>query len=212
MIKINHKTLIESGKQIVGSKDIELCGCGTLKKCKVDYLEEFAKKDNPKFSQCFESGQKFFYHIAKKKLEQTLSFEVGVGVLISKNKKFILQRKESFYYSKDGQNIFPDNFGFLDFTCFDDEFLVVSQYIPLNYIELLYEPHSIIASKESMIPMSFNVEKNSIIGRLDDTIQSMPLSTLLNQIIKYDENSGCVEFFNGQRWIKLVEKTDENPS
>jgi len=213
MIKTRNKTIIESGKQTEGSRDIEFCGCGTLKNCQVDYLEEFAnRKDNNKFSKVFDHKEQFFYHISKRNKDEILSFEVGVGTIQKKKNKCLLVREKSFYCSKDGTNIFPDNSLLIDFTCFDGEFLIIAQYIPSTYIELLYEPNSIIASKESLIPMSVNIEENSILGRLQEHITSIPIQSLLNQIIKYDETTNTVQFFNGQRWIKLVERLDEDPT
>jgi hypothetical protein len=203
MIQTSTQTLMEMGKQIPESLDIELCSCDSLKSCGIDYLEQFASEKRKRICEVFKNNSQFYYCVIKRTKDQILSYEVGICKILYKNKKATLKRKQCFYCSKDGEVIHPDNSVLLDFTCYEGEFLTVSQYVPRSYLELLCESNSIIASNEAYSPMTVDIQKNSIIGRLDGTIQSIPITTLLSQIIKYNEEEERVEFFNGQKWIGL---------
>lgn len=209
MIQTTKHNLFQAGKTIPESLDIELCSCDSLKGCGIDHLEQVASQNNKTICDIFKNKQ-FFYSVSKYKDKRVVSFEVGVGKIVSKNKKTILKRAQAFYCSRDGETIYHDNSILMDFTCFDDEFLTVSQYIPRSYLELLYEPNALIASKDSFSPMSVNIEKDSVVGRLNDSIISIPISSLLTKLIKYNNDKKCVEFFNGEKWIELMEKVNEN--
>lgn len=215
-LKISNRIAIEKGLELENS-DIKLLGCDCL--CEHDkQLSDFIKynsccsKQNS-FKKIFGFDTKFYYKIEKHEHSNVVKYEVGIGYIEKDGKDTILKRIQPLYFSENGQAPCPSFAGCSQFKCeCDHQVLVISNYFPDNYLQVLPDAHCIIASIDKHLPSPVYVDKQSVIGRLDGDIQSLPLSTLLNQIIKYDENSGCVEFFNGQRWIKLVEKTDENPS
>jgi hypothetical protein len=211
MIKTNKKIILETGQQIEESYDIELCGCSKLKNCNIDLFEEYAKQKNaPCFKQAFKTKEKFFYKIVQHGPIKISKYEVGVGHIESKNNKFLLIRDKAFYFSTDGENVSIDNDRFLNFECLPDEFLVISQYVPYSYIELLYEPHSVIVSEDAFLPFSVDIKKNSVLGRKGGLIESIKIEDLLSNLIRYNEQEECVEFNNGKKWIKLPEKINED--
>jgi hypothetical protein len=211
MIKSKKKNILEIGKPIPESFDIELCGCEYLKKCKIDLFEQYATSEHlPCFNNEFKQKQKFFYQITQYSEEKVVKFEVGVGHIEQINKKCVLKRDKAFYYSTDGQSVFPDNSGFLGFNCINSDFLLVSQYTPISYLELLYEPYSVIVSEDNFLPSSVDIKKNSVLGRKGGLIESIKIEDLLSSLIRYNEQEECVEFNNGKKWIKLPEKINED--
>jgi hypothetical protein len=211
MIKLKKQNILEIGKPIPESFDIELCGCQKLRTCNIDIFEEYAKNEKlTRFETEFKKEQKFFYNISQYSNNKVIKFEVGVGHVANTNKKCVLKRERAFYYSTDGQNVFPDNSGFLGFNCYNDEFLLISQHTPISYLELLYEPHSVIVSEDNFLPSSVDIKKHSVLGRRGGLIESIKIEDLLSNLIRYNEQEECIEFNNGKGWIKLQEKINED--
>ena len=215
-LKIPTKIAIEKGLELENS-DIKLLGCDCL--CESDKnLSDFIKQNsccnkNNSFKKVFGFDSKFYYRIEKRDHSNITKYEVGLGYLEKDGKNTILKRIQPLYFVENGKTPVPSFAGCENFKCeCDHNFLVVSNHFPENYLQVLPDAHCIISSIDKHLPSPVYVDKYSVIGRLDGNIVSMPISSLLNQIIKYNEDSGFVEFFNGQRWIKLMEKTDENPS
>lgn len=209
MIKTTNCAPIESGKQVQQSNDIELCGCKTLQNCCIDFIRDYAKsKDKVKFVESFSTKDKFFYKITKIMPDQPPAYEVGVAKLYKKSGKCYLKRLTPFYFARTESGTLPSNGSFLDFSCYGKEYLIISQYIPTTYIEVLYEPHSVLCSENSFTPVGVNLEKNSVLARLEENIESLPITSLLNKIIKYEDDR--VKFFTGNKWITLVEEKNED--
>lgn len=211
-LKITNQIAIEKGVEL-DNTDIKLLGCECLCECDKN-LSDFIKQNSccskkNSFKKIFGFDTKFYYKIEKHEHSNVVKYEVGIGYIEKDGKDTILKRIQPLYFSENGQSPCPSFAGCSQFKCdCEHQVVVVSNYFPDNYLQVLPDAHCIIASIDKHLPSPVYVEKNSVIGRLDGDIQSIPL----NQIIKYNEDSGCVEFYNGKRWIKLVEKTDENPS
>jgi hypothetical protein len=208
-MKIVKNPTMEMGKQSPNSFDIELLGCECLKECNVDYIAQAAiNEEICCFSSQFKNKENFFYKLAKTNINQEVILsEVGIGNV----KKNILHRIVPLYYANsDGAYHICRENEFINFTCYHQETLFVSQYLPQNFVEMLYEPHSVIISTDVFIPKSIQLSKNSVLGRLNKQIENIPITSLLNQVLKYDEQSERVQFFNGKRWITLVEEKNED--
>jgi hypothetical protein len=215
-LKISKQIAIEKGIELENS-DIKLLGCECLCECDKN-LSDFIKHNsccNTKnsFKKIFGFNTKFYYKIEKYDHSNIMDYEVGIGYLEKDNKDIVLKRVQPLFFSKDKAAPCPSFAGCVKFNCeCDHHFVAVSNYFPDNYLQVLPDSNCIIASIDKHIPSPVYVDKNSVVGRLDNDIQSIDISSLLNQIIKYDEATNTVQFFNGQRWIKLVERVDEDPT
>jgi hypothetical protein len=216
-LKVTNQIAIEKGIQL-DNNDIKLVGCECFCHCdKAKVISGFIEENNccnkkNSFKKVFGFNTKFYYKIEKVDAAHVVSYEVGIGYLEKNDKDVILKRHQPLFFSSDkGMAPCASFSGCLKFHCeCDHTFLIVSNYFPDNYLQILADPHCVIASIDKHFPSPVHIEKNSVIGRLGDNIQSIDIPSLLNQTIKYDENTNTVQFFNGQRWIKLVEKIDEN--
>jgi len=210
-LKITNQIAIEKGLELENS-DIKLLGCDCL--CEHDKnLSDFIEQNsccNKKntFKRVFGFDSKFYYKIEKHEHSNIVKYEVGLGYIEKDGRNTILKRIQPLYFSERGGSPCPSFAGCTSFNCeCDHNFLVVSNHFPENYLQVLPDAHCVISSIDKHLPSPVYVDKYSVIGRLDGNIVSIPISTLLNQVIKYNEDNGCVEFFNGQRWIKLNENT-----
>ena len=216
-LKVTNQIAIEKGIQLENN-DIKLIGCECLCDCD-DHkiISGFIKEHNccdkkNSFKKVFGFNHKFYYKIEKFDQSNVASYEVGIGYLEKNDKDIVLKRHQPLFFSTEkGLNPCPSFAGHIKFHCeCDHHLLIVSNYFPDNYLQILADPHCIIASIDKHFPSPVYIDKNSVIGRLQDSIQSINIQSLLNQIIKYDENTNTVQFFNGTRWIKLMEQVDEN--
>lgn len=210
-LKTTKETAFEQGI-ILENKDIELVGCNKLCECDkvigdfVKYNSICSKKNS--FLNVFGLNSKFYYLVEHYRGDTVKSYEVGIGYLEKQGKKTLLKRFRPLYFSLDGSAPAPCVGPPTYFYVNQGEFLVVSNYTPRTYIELLPDPNCIISSVGPYVPQTVYVDENSVVGRFDENVQSIPISLLLNKIIKYEGDK--VKFFNGMRWITLAEEVDED--
>lgn len=208
MIVSSPHKIVQAGKQILGSLDIQLLCCDAFKKCNTVFLQALEPEYCKKFSEVFSQNQSFYYGIQKRNRDSLISYEYGIGKI--KNKSILL-RKRAISCSLDGkEEDYSDSF--LNFYCNEEEgeFLVVFNGTPSHFEYLFVEPNSILACDKPHSIRNIDIKTNSIVGRLDKNITSIPIPSLLNQIIRYNDQTRCVEFFDGKRWIQLMERTSEN--
>lgn len=212
-LKTTNRIVLEQAIQH-SDHSIELTGCDHL--CECDILIENLVKENKicnknTFIKAFGLNSKFYYKISHRKNLEYVSCEVGLGHLEKKEGKIYLKRIETLFAVEDDK-IVP-TFGYahtFHCHCHDDGMLIVSTYNPTDLLQLLVDKHCIISSIDKCVASPVYVDKNSVVGRIEDNIQSISIPSLLNQIIKYDEVEGKVKFFTGSKWITLVEASDED--
>jgi len=210
-LKTTSKIAIERGIQ-TSNTDIELIGCESLCECDKT-LHDFVKHNNicskgNSFLKLFGTNSKFYYRVEVQNCGVLVSYEIGIGYVEKVDGKVLLKRFCPIYYSVDNLPPVLCNEKPFIFKLEKHDVLIVSNYTPTTYLELLPDPNCIISSIESFCPTTVYVNKNSVVGRLNSNVESISIPSLLNQIIKYED--GKVKFYNGSHWINLVEEKDEN--
>jgi hypothetical protein len=211
-LKTTNKIVLE---QAIQHKDnlIELVGCKNLCECDIviDNLVKQNKICDKKntFAKNFGFNSKFYYKISHRKNLEYLSCEIGLGYLEKKEDRIYLKRISTVLAIENNQliNTYGSAHNF-KCDCHEEGMLLISSYNPVDMMHLLIDKNCIISSIEAGVASPVYVNKNSIVGRLNGNVESISIPSLLNQIIKYED--GKVKFYNGSRWINLVEEKDEN--
>lgn len=211
-LKTTNSIVLEQGIQHKNNS-IELVGCKNL--CNCDVVLENLVKENKicdkknTFVKNFGFNSKFYYKISHRKNFEYSSGEIGLGCLEKIDNKIFLKRIQTFIAIDNGK-IYSTHGSCqtFDCTCDDDGILIVSTYNPIEYLAILIDPHCIISSIGEGIASPVYVDKNSVVGRLGENVESISIKSLLNEIIKYED--GKVKFFNGDKWINLVEENNED--
>lgn len=175
-LKTSQTIALERGRPDYTSNDIELLGTEALL-C-VDEFKHLnvSSKDNS-FLSVFGLDVKFFYSLELKSNEAFV--ERGLGYVEQHDGKFFLKRSRPFYIIDNGVTLSAKRLR--PIVCSDEECLLVSSYTPTTFIETLTDSNSIITSISPHIPTSVVVGKNSVLGRREENVESIPLTDLLDE-------------------------------
>lgn len=123
-----------------------------------------------------QTGQQFFYYI-KQYDGDIIASERGIGELVKVDGEFFLDRNRAISYY-DGTYHATSRPGVLYF--FDPAYptATVESYIPEDYAQTLLSPHSVLCSIESNVPSPVELQNNTLLGRMDDRIQSIDAQEL----------------------------------
>lgn len=133
--------------------------------------------DNNLFSKIFPLDTHFFYHASIVCRQRCEFSEVGIAHLEENDGQYTMCRDRPMFSVYDGSLHTCRNFSNLDCP-HDDEYIVVTSYTPTSLPELLHSDNHIIFSNEECVPASLEIEKNSLIVRLNDNIQSITFDSL----------------------------------
>ena len=182
-VKIAQSRIVELGVANSANYDIKLQGTSALALVN-EQTKEAAKKNiidltKSHFKENFDSEDGFFYAVSlidDKYVNQL--YEVGIGYL--KDDGTTLHRAKPLYFAtEDGQLHSNMNGPTEFFVDHDDCHIVVSNYIPSNLIELLVQPNSVIATSDTeFVPLMVHMDKQSILGRLDDDIENISIDDI----------------------------------
>lgn len=190
-IKTSQNSIAELGRANSINYNIDLLGTEKLAEissiAKSGIENNLIDLNNSTFAANYTEDESFFYVVQKWSISKSLPVfsEVGVGKLISKGLE--LNRIRPLYtVNEHGRNT-PIGNGPTEFLTDDeDTFLLVKNYLPSNLGELLIQNHSVIASGPvDYMPMAISVDTNSILGRLDDNIQSIKLDSVKEMALEY---------------------------
>jgi hypothetical protein len=180
-LKTSQTIALEKGKPVQRSTDIELLGTESLAELDEFKLAISSKQINSSehsFLSVFGNNTKFFYSVEVK--SETVGFaERGLGYIEQHENKFFLKRSRPFYFIESG-NIFPSQ-KCRPIPCSEDIFVLVSSYTPTTYVELLTDANSIITSQLPHLPTTVVVDNNSLLGRKNDNIESIPISEIFDR-------------------------------
>lgn len=211
-LKTTNKIVLEQAIQHKNNK-IELVGCSNLCKCD-SVIENIVKQNNicnskNTFVKVFGLDTKFYYKISHRKNFEYCSCEIGLGHLEKIKDKIYLKRISTILAieGNETRNTYGSAHTF-SCLCEKDGMLLISNYNPTDFLQLLPDKNCIISSINEFVATPIYVEENSIVGRLEDNVASIPITNLFNQIIKYEGDK--VRFFNGNRWITLAQEIDED--
>jgi hypothetical protein len=163
-LKTSNQLAIENFEPIVNSYDLKLLGSPNL------YSNE-----NNSFASVFGNDVKFFYKAVVVKNNAIVKYEVGLGYLENN----ILKRFNPLYHGL-LEGPLPSSNGPQYFFADKDESLVVTSHVPTNFNELLCDPNCVITSVAPHISHPVHIPNHSLLGRLDDNVQSIPFSELFS--------------------------------
>jgi hypothetical protein len=162
----------------------------------------------------YEKDKNIFYKIAVTKDEIRNSYEeYGIAELTKKQNNIFLKRKNCFHYIEDGQKVAAR--AIPEITVPSDHKIIVSSFLPEDYRHLFTLPNSVICSEDPFSANPVELEENSLLGRLDDRLQSIDQNELWNILlnntkkpvkgsIRYNDKDECFEGYNGKQWRALM--------
>jgi len=129
--------------------------------------------------------------------------EVSVARIIKNKRKSVLERLTVLYLStfEDGiedKHSFPHGRVF-PFVPTDNEYLVAYPFVPTRVEDCLPLDNSVLCSVDQFMPAPVNLEEGTLLGRLDDRIQSIDAQEL-RQILNGDDDT----------YLKLTDKELEH--
>jgi len=175
---------VELASQVEGSHDIRLLGTKALIEVH-DFSEvdvSGLESDDRLFSSIIGLDHRFYY-IIQEYDDQTSIYERGVGHIELRDDEYYIVREMPLGWgTTSGEELHAGSF--TDPTTFGGgDYLMALSVSPLNYLEALVAPHSIIASTTPMNPTPVELEPESLLGRKDDVIQSIDMDELRSMFL-----------------------------
>lgn len=182
-LKTNPSLSIELGEDI-GNNLFLLHGHKNLRS-NVPHIEELHEG---LFSKHYDSGDSLLYQASLVCEGRNHFLEVGLGVFKIEDNKCYIERQRCLYVI-DHDNNLSGSTNLLQFTCDpkSDEKLIITSHAPLNSREALCHANSVLHSKDTAHTLSCTtIDKNSLLGRLDDDIESIDISSIFtpNNVLK----------------------------
>jgi len=173
-LKINPNLSIELAEDI-GNNSFLLLGHNNLD----SIFPNISEMQEGLFSNRYESGDNLLYHASLVCESHNHFQEVGLGTFKTVDGKHYLVRDRPFYYI-DHDNKVNKGQDLLQFFCDKsaDEKLVVATYLPQTIQEVLCCPNSIVACDSPHIPLPVSIKENSLLGRLENGIQSIDIASI----------------------------------
>lgn len=155
---------------------IKLSGIENLEGGPYLISQEAAYLNNLCILRNLSEGDLFFYKIEERHplTKVALKRERGIGKIYKEGDTFYLDRVRPIskgFNENDSQEGRLQENSQPDFS--EDNILFVKTHIPDSYKELYYKPHTIIINKECLCPTPLEVKENSLIGRLQDSIENI---------------------------------------
>jgi len=201
--KIKTKTLISVGVQKTKTKDVEIV-FDTLRK-----LPEPEKSAIP-------IGQNFFYQIKQTKDERHFPYvESGIGEFYKKNNKIFFKREYVFWVEKDNAAYKPRNGISPVLKDTQGHNFILFKYLPQNYKNILVSKNSVLCSTEPFTPTPVELQDNTLLGKLNNIIQSIDQNELWSILLKnnkkpvegsirYNKKQKCFQGYDGKKWRTLM--------
>lgn len=173
MAKIRNKNFVVS-PGIAKNNVIKLLDVKQFKHTGSHFTGYIQEEDS--LRRTFDKDTSFFYtletfdntDINSRKLNRQ---EKGLAHVKKVGKDLVLIREVALSTNEQGQDTPRDEKGFFELP--DDSYVVIGSYIPTNYIDLFYRKHSILCSTDELSPSPIELEKNSLLGRLEGEVQSL---------------------------------------
>jgi hypothetical protein len=199
-IKTASSACVSSLTPVAGSSDLKIGCVSDLKKYKNEYAEYAKALPHPKDSVGL--NQRFFYKVQhyefRNNKKSLLAGERGVGEIYKKGKDFFLRRHFAIGVFDSESSHRPRNGTPQEFSAAYD-YYVLESYKPADYHEALASPYSVLCSIEQNSPSPVELQEKTLLGRLDDRIQSIDAQEL-RQILNGDDDT----------YLKLTDKELEH--
>jgi hypothetical protein len=172
------------------------------------------------FIATYDFDHSFYYRIDRMSGSESVANEIGLGTLTEHNGNVIFIREQPIYVQAiDDEKRAAYGTRPLNLRNIKEDTLIVTSYIPTNIVEALPDPHMIIISLDDHSPHPLKVEEQSVVGRLDDTIESIKISDLTSSVaptykntdeapkikglIIFSEEWDCLKYYNGKEWKSI---------
>jgi len=156
------------------------------------------------FLSVFGPSTKFFYSASLLCKGNCKFSEVGVGHITLNGASPILHRDEFLYHHSDNQT--TRAYGFAPLECKGSgEQILVTSYQPRTMHEVLYTDNCVLTSIDAHTPSATQLDKNSLLLRLDDSIESVRF----DQLKDVDELSSAVKDLLCKYTKQIVMKTSK---
>jgi hypothetical protein len=199
-IKTANNACVSSLTALAGSSDLKIGCVSVLEKYKDEYAPYAKAVPHPQDSVGL--NQRFFYKVQEYEIrnnEKTLVVgECGVGEIYKKRKSFFLRRHFALRSFDNSSSYKPRDGALHEFSTFID-YLILESYRPADYHEALASPYSVLCSIEQNTPSPVELQEKTLLGRLDDRIQSIDAQEL-RQILNGDTDT----------YLKLTDKELEH--
>lgn len=173
-------TAIEALSKTLENEDLELVGQDSLvnvSKSLASAVKAGLFGEQHLFSKVFGYDTSFYYIIECINKEKVTSYERGIGYVYQKDNRIFLKRQVPIVNGKNANEVIPSTLcGALEFSCHENDAIIIYSTLPHTFIESLPNDNSVLATtQKAFIPQPVKVQENSILGRLDNNLQSISL-------------------------------------
>ena len=161
-------------------------------------------------------GQNFFYQIKQTKDERHFPYiESGLGEFYKKGRK-IFFRREYVFFIEESDTAFKPRFGNPPkLQELEGHKFILLKYLPENYKNILASRNSVLCSTEPFTPTPVELQNNTLLGKLDNIIQSIDQNELWSILlqnnkkpvegsIRYNKKQKCFQGYDGKEWRTLM--------
>ena len=161
-------------------------------------------------------GQNFFYQIKQTKNERHFPYiESGLGEFYKKGRK-IFFRREYVFFIEEPDTAFKPRFGNPPkLQELEGHKFILLKYLPENYKNILASKNSVLCSTEPFTPTPVELQDNTLLGKLDNIIQSIDQNELWSILLKnnkkpvegsirYNKKQKCFQGYDGKEWRTLM--------
>lgn len=174
-LKISHLVAIEAVRNNSENNDLELVGIEPIKSISPSLksaVEAGGIAENNKFLNIFEVDTNFFYILESIVNDTVYYYERGIASIYHHNDKTFLKRIRIFVSGNNSAEATASHDGIPRNINCGLNTLVYSS-IPPTYLEAISPEHCVLCSSISNLPNPVHIDNNSLLGRWDDTIQSI---------------------------------------
>jgi hypothetical protein len=203
MTKKKTKTFVSVGAAKTQTRDVEIV---------FDILKSHPEPEPSSIT----FGQNTFYQIKKTKNERSFNYiESGLGEFYKKGKKIFFKREYVFSVVEARDSYSPQNGNPPDIEMSEGEYLLLIKSSPNDYRQLLVSKNSVLCSTEPFTPTPVELQDNTLLGKLNNIIQSIDQNELWSILLKnnkkpvqgsirYNKEDKCFEGYDGTKWRALM--------
>jgi len=156
-------------RRIAYSDDFEVLDCSYFEKT----ASEIKIDDHDCCVTKLPENQTFFYMISSYDDGNIVQSEYGIGKIYSYGGDRTAFKRENAFRTTDSRGTFYNTNGKPVQLNLKTDYFVLRTYIPDNYIEALVTPNSVLCSVERFDPTPVELEDSTVLGRLNNKIQSI---------------------------------------
>lgn len=174
---------VNNSENLLIVKDVDI-----LKDIPFINTEEIKSSDITSLYESFGLDHRFYYKIdliESKETPNIICSELGTGFLVSHDNELFLHRSQPVSFIEPDKDPTPIKSPQSQIHfCAEDNLLLITSLFPDNIFDCIGDPHSIIYSNEFFKANPLFVDNESLIGRLKEDITSIPITYIVNEVVK----------------------------